>query len=65
MKKILDDFITLYLKDSKYVVMGVSPVIGYLFFKETEIKNARLIITGVKNKIPRETIKERLRLGYA
>ncbi|NLO99483.1 MAG: V-type ATP synthase subunit C [Clostridiaceae bacterium] len=64
-EKILDDFITLYLKDSKYVVMGVSPVIGYLFFKETEIKNARLIITGVKNKIPRETIKERLRLGYA
>ncbi len=64
-EKILDDFITLYLKDSKYVVMGISPVIGYLFFKETEIKNARLIITGVKNKIPRETIKERLRLGYA
>ncbi|NLE24821.1 MAG: V-type ATP synthase subunit C [Clostridiaceae bacterium] len=64
-EKILDDFITLYLKESKYDVMGVAPVMGYLFFKETEIKNARLIITGVKNKISRETIKERLRLGYA
>ncbi len=64
-EKILDDYITLYLKESKYVVMGVLPVIGYLFFKETEIKNARLIITGVKNNVPRETIKERLRLGYA
>ena len=64
-EKILDDFITLYLKESKYEVMGVAPVIGYLFFKENEIKNARLIITGVKNKISRETIKERLRLGYA
>ncbi|HHU90539.1 MAG TPA: V-type ATP synthase subunit C [Clostridiaceae bacterium] len=64
-EKILDDYITLYLKESKYVVMGVSPVIGYLFFKETEIKNARLIITGIKNKVPRETIRERLRLGYA
>ncbi|MGI6086017.1 MAG: V-type ATP synthase subunit C [Acetivibrionales bacterium] len=64
-EKILDDFITLYLKESKFVVMGIEPVIGYLFFKETEIKNARLIITGVKNKISRETIKERLRLGYA
>jgi V/A-type H+-transporting ATPase subunit C len=64
-EKILDDFITLYLKESKYMVMGIEPVIGYLFFKETEIKNARLIITGMKNKISRETIKERLRLGYA
>jgi V/A-type H+-transporting ATPase subunit C len=64
-EKLLDDFITLHLKQSKYVVMGVEPVIGYLFFKETEIKNARLIITGMKNKISRETIKERLRLGYA
>lgn len=64
-EKILDDFITDYLKQSKYVVMGIEPVIGYLFFKETEIKNARLIITGVKNNISREIIKERLRLGYA
>lgn len=65
-EKILDDFIMLYLlKESKYVVAGVMPVIGYLFFKETEIKNARLIITGLNNKVSRETIKERLRLGYA
>jgi V/A-type H+-transporting ATPase subunit C len=64
-EKILDDYITHLLKQGKFVTMGIEPVIGYLFFKETEIKNARLIITGVMNKIPRETIKERLRLGYA
>lgn len=64
-EKVLDDFITLFLKQSKYVTMGIEPVIAYLFFKETEIKNARLIITGQVNKISQETIKERLRLGYA
>ncbi|HHW22297.1 MAG TPA: V-type ATP synthase subunit C [Clostridiaceae bacterium] len=64
-EKILDDYIMHFLKESKFVTMGIEPVIGYLFFKETEIKNARLIITGVMNKIPRETIRERLRLGYA
>lgn len=64
-EKILDDYITLFLRESKYVTMGIEPVIGYLFFKETEIKNARLIITGVMNRVPKETIRERLRLGYA
>lgn len=64
-EKILDDYITILLGQGKFVTMGIEPVIGYLFFKETEIKNARLIITGVMNKISRETIKERLRLGYA
>lgn len=64
-EKILDDYIIHFLKQSKFVIMGIEPVIGYLFFKETEIKNARLIITGVMNKIPKEIIRERLRLGYA
>lgn len=64
-EKVLEDSITLFLKQSKYVAMGIEPVIAYLFFKETEIKNARLIITGQVNRIAQETIKERLRLGYA
>lgn len=64
-ERILDDYITLYLKQSKFVTMGIEPVVGYLFFKETEIKNTRLIITGIMNKVSRETIKERLRVGYA
>ena len=64
-ERILDDYITAFLMQGRFVTMGIEPVIAYLFFKETEVKNARLIITGVMNKIPRETIKERLRLGYA
>jgi V/A-type H+-transporting ATPase subunit C len=64
-EKTLDDSINLFLKGSKYLIMGIEPVIAYLFFKDTEIKNARLILTGKANKISQETIKERLRLGYA
>lgn len=64
-EKILDDSIIIFLRQSKFVTFGIDPVIAYLFYKETEIKNARLIITGKANKIPQESIKERLRLGYA
>lgn len=64
-EKVLEDSITQFLKKSKFVAMGIEPVVAYLFFKETEIKNARLIITGQVNRIPQETIKERLRMGYA
>lgn len=64
-EKTLDDSIILFLNEGKYISMGIEPVIAYLFYKETEIKNARLIITGKINKISQETIKERLRLGYA
>ncbi|NLM73096.1 MAG: V-type ATP synthase subunit C [Clostridiaceae bacterium] len=64
-EKVLDDYIIEFLKSSKYVTLGIEPVIAYLFFKETEIKNARLILTGLVNRIPPETIKERLRMGYA
>ncbi|HHY65037.1 MAG TPA: V-type ATP synthase subunit C [Clostridiaceae bacterium] len=64
-EKILDDYIVQYLRQGRFVTFGVEPVIGYLFFKETEIKNVRLVITGVMNGIPRDIIRERLRLGYA
>ncbi len=64
-EKVLEDSIIVFLGQSKYDIFGVKPVVAYLFFKETEIKNARLIMTGKTNKISQETIKERLRLGYA
>jgi len=64
-EKILDDHIVQFLRHGKFVTFGVEPVIGYLFYKETEIKNARLVVTGVMNGIPRDIIRERLRLGYA
>ncbi|NLM75190.1 MAG: V-type ATP synthase subunit C [Clostridiaceae bacterium] len=64
-EKILDDYVISYFKPSKFAILGLDPVIAYLFLKETEIKNLRLIITGMVNKIPAEAIRERLRMSYA
>jgi V/A-type H+-transporting ATPase subunit C len=44
--------------------MGVEPFIAYLFAKETEIRNVRIIMTGKINRLNDDLIRERLRLGY-
>lgn len=64
-EKILDDYLLEFVRKSKFVAMGVEPVIAYLFYKETEIRNIRLILTGKINKISNDIIRERLRVGYA
>lgn len=64
-EKFLDNRLMEYVRKSKYVAMGVQPVVAYLFFKEAEIRNVRLIITGKINKISQAAIRERLRAGYA
>lgn len=64
-EKVLDDAVLGHVKKSKYVAMGLEPVIAYLFYKEVEIRNVRLILTGKINRIPQESIRERIRAGYA
>jgi len=64
-EKVLDDYLMSHVKKSKYVAMGIEPVIAYLFYKEAEIRNVRLAITGKINQIPQEIIRERLRAVYA
>lgn len=64
-EKMLDDYFMENVRKSRYTAMGVEPVIAYLFYKEAEIRNIRLILTGKTNRIPAETIRERLRAGYA
>jgi len=55
-EKFLNDF----LKTSKYISLGSEPVIAYLFFKENEIKNLRMLFVGKINKMDTGIIKERL-----
>jgi V/A-type H+-transporting ATPase subunit C len=63
-EKLSDNFILSFVKNSKFVAFGVEPLIGYLVAKETEIKNARIIMVGKVNKIPGDIIRERLRETY-
>lgn len=63
-EKLSDNSIMDYVKKSKYVSLGIEPLVGYLMAKEMEIKNARIVMVGKINNISNEVIKERLREAY-
>lgn len=63
-EKKLDDYLMEFIRRAKMVTMGVEPLIAYLFAKEAEIRNVRIIMTGRINKLPVELIRERLREVY-
>ncbi|EXJ24239.1 V-type ATP synthase subunit C [Alkalibacterium sp. AK22] len=44
---------------------GPMPVLAYLYAKEIEVKNLRLILSGKENGISADAIRERMRLNYA
>ncbi len=64
LEKLIDDHLMQHLKRAKYISLGIEPLIAYLLAKETEIKNIRTIIVGKLNRLPEETIRERLREPY-
>lgn len=64
LEKLLDDFLMRFIRRSKLITMGVEPFIAYLFAKDTEIRNVRIIMTGKINRLNDDLIRERLRLGY-
>lgn len=55
---------TNYLKKAKLISFGPEPIIAYIFAKENEIKAVRIILTGKKNGVDPDIIKERLRERY-
>lgn len=63
-EKLSDNFRTSYIKKAKFITFGIEPLIGYLMAKETEIKNARIIMVGKINNISNDVIRERLRESY-
>ncbi len=64
LEKLSDDYITAYLKKFKWTPFGLEPLVGYLWAKEIEIKNIRLILVGKINKLSAEAIRERIRNVY-
>ena len=59
-----DNYIMEYMKEAKLKALTIEPIIAYIYAKETEIKNIRIIFTGKLNNINSEKIKERLREAY-
>ena len=65
LEKVLDDHLMNYIiQQSKQVTIGIEPFIAFLFAKEAEIKNVRIILTGKINGLSNDLIRERLRLVY-
>lgn len=59
-----DNFVIDYLKRAKLVSFGPEPIIAYILAKENEIRSLRIILTGKRNSVAPESIKERLRDVY-
>lgn len=64
LERLSDNYILAFMKDAKYVSFGPEPIIAYIYAKENEIKNIRIIMVGKLNNMPSEVIRERLREGY-
>lgn len=64
LEKAFDDYIMKYMHRAKLVTIGIEPVIAFLFAKEAEIKNVRIILTGKINGLSSQIIRERLRMIY-
>lgn len=63
-EKNIDDYLMDYMKTARFVNLGPEPIAVFIYAKETEIKNIRIILVGKLNKVSKELIKERLRDSY-
>ena len=59
-----DNFLMERLKEQKMVPFGPLAIMGYIYAKEIEIKNLRILFIGKINKIPEETLRRRVRESY-
>ena len=58
------DYLIEYMKSAKRVTFGVEPLVAYLFAKENEVKQLRIILVGKNNDMDNEFIKRRLNIAY-
>lgn len=59
-----DDAFMEKMKDAKLEVFGPMPLLAYIYAKENEVKNLRLVLVGKENKLPLEEVTERMRINY-
>jgi len=64
LEKACDNYIMKFVRKNKNIVFGIEPLIGYMYGKEMEIRNIRIILVGKTNNIDNDIIRERLRNSY-
>jgi V/A-type H+-transporting ATPase subunit C len=63
-EKFGDNYIINYIKKSKFISLGPEPLVAYMVAKENEIRALRIIMTGKKNEVHPDIIRERMRDVY-
>lgn len=53
-----------YLDQARFEAFGYLPLLAYIYFKEMEVKNLRLILTGKVNDFDQAMLRERMRPIY-
>lgn len=61
----LDDLLFKRIADARYDMFSDAPLAYYIFGKEMELKTVGVILSAVKNRLPKEEMKTRLRQIYA
>lgn len=64
LEKLMDDRQMRYQTAAKFEAFGPKPILAYLYAKETEIKNIRVILNGIANGLPKEIVEATLRQNY-
>ena len=64
LEKNIDNYLMTYMKKAKFFNLGPEPLVVYMYARETEIRNLRIILVGKLNKVSESLIRERLRDSY-
>lgn len=63
-EKTCDDALMAVVKKARYFALGPEPAYGFIFGKEAEARNLRVILSGKQSLLPSREIAERLRDPY-
>ncbi len=63
-EKWTDNQLMEYVKSAKNACFGFEPLVAYLFGKKSELQAVRIVLYGLLNGVPKNTLKERLRDMY-
>jgi V/A-type H+-transporting ATPase subunit C len=63
-ERLSDNMLIDYVSKSRYMGVGMEPLVAYLVAREIEATNIRIILVGMVNGVPHDNIRGRLRRTY-
>ena len=59
-----DNFFMSTVRSARMIPYGAEPLIGYLLATEYEVKNLRILLSGLEISLSQKEIRERMRISY-